>query len=171
MRISNAISRLAAVGAVLAVTGTALAQSDAATAKFVTDAVRSNIAEIRMGELAQQHGQSAEVRAYGETLAADHKTGLQKTSALAKTLGITPPSEPSDEATKMYTSLSKLSGEKFDREFTAHMIAAHENNLDKYEEQTRYGGNPQVVALARDTLPTLEKHLGMAKSLDEKIKD
>ena len=49
---------LRALGVVagLAFFASALAQTDAAATKFLTDAIRGNIAEVKMGELAQQRG-------------------------------------------------------------------------------------------------------------------
>jgi putative membrane protein len=146
------------------------AQSDATATKFLTDAIRGNIAEVKMGELAEQRGKSKAVREFGETLVTDHTTGLQKTSALAKALGVTPPTEPSADAIKQHEAMSKLSGEEFDRAFASHMVAGHEQEIAKYKEQTHDGGNPDVAALAKATLPTLERHLVMAQSIDRELK-
>jgi putative membrane protein len=150
----------------LALWSSSWAQSDATATKFLTDAIRGNIAEVKMGELAQQRGKSKAVREFGETLVTDHTMGLQKTSALAKTLGVTPPTEPAADAIKMHEAMSKLSGEEFDRAFASHMVTGHEQEIAKYKEQTKDGGNPEVAALAKATLPTLEKHLATAQAIN-----
>jgi putative membrane protein len=165
----KALRAFAAVAG-LALWSSSSAQSDATATKFLTDAIRGNIAEVKMGELAQQRGKSKAVREYGETLVTDHTMGLQKTSALAKTLGVTPPTEPSADAIKKHETLSKLSGEEFDREFASHMVAGHEQEIAKYKEQTHDGGNPEVAALAKETLPTLQKHLVAAQTIDQELK-
>lgn len=162
----------APLGAVAALTflGPIWAQGDAVATKFLTDAIRGNIAEVRMGELAQQRGKSKDVRDYGAALVADHTMGLQNTSALAKTLGVTPPTEATADAIKKHEALSKLSGEAFDLEFAAHMVMGHEQEIAKYTEETRDGGNPEVAELAKDTLPTLQKHLATAQSIEKNLK-
>lgn len=150
-------------GALLA--GVAAAQSDSAATKFLEDAIRGNLAEVKMGELAQQRGKSDDVRGFGEALVKDHKMGLQKSSTLAKTLGVTVPTEPSAEATRTYEMLSKLSGEEFDREFAMHMVMDHQKDLAKYTAQAKDNSDPDIATLAQQTLPTLQEHLAVAQSL------
>ena len=84
---------LAAVYAALALSagGVASAQEvalaqDSPEARFLMDAVRGDIAETKMGELAQQKGQSEGVRAFGEMLVEDHSSAMKKTAELAKDL-------------------------------------------------------------------------------------
>ncbi len=150
----------------LALLGSAWAQNDAAATKFLTDSIRSNIAEMRMGELALQRGRSKDVREFAETLVSDHTMGLQKTAALARMAGVTPPTESTADAIKKHEAMSKLSGEEFDREFVSHMVMSHQQGIAKYTEAARDGGNPEVAELANDTLPTLQKHLETAQSLE-----
>jgi putative membrane protein len=150
--------------------GVAAAQSDSAAAKFLEAAIRGNLSEMKMGELAQQRGKSDDVRDFGEVLVADHKMGLQKSSTLAKTLGVGVPTEPSAEAARSYEMLSKLSGEEFDREFAKHMVMDHEKDIAKYTAQTKDSSEPEVAALAKQTLPTLptlQQHLAAAESLQK----
>ena len=110
------------------------------------------------------------MREFGETLVADHTAGLQKTAALAKILGVTPPTEPSADAIKQYEAMATLSGENFDRVFASHMVMGHQQEIAKYTEQTRDGGNPEVAELAKDALPTLQEHLSKAQSIAENLK-
>ena len=44
------------------------------------------------------------------------------------------------------------------------MIDDHKKDIAKYEKQAS-SGDPQTAALAKDTLPTLRKHLETAESL------
>ena len=55
---------------------------------------RTNLEEIRMGQLAQRNGSSAQVKQYGAQLVRDHKAADQKVVALAKQLRIALPQEP-----------------------------------------------------------------------------
>jgi putative membrane protein len=54
---------------------------------------RANLDEIRMGQLAQRNGSSAQVKQYGARLVSDHQAADQKVVALAKQLRITLPQE------------------------------------------------------------------------------
>jgi putative membrane protein len=168
MTMNRMIKSLALLGASL-LAGSAFAQSDAVATKFLTDAVRLNIAEVKMGELAEQRGKSTDVRNYAKQLIEDHTLGRQKTSALAKTLGVTPPTEPAADAIKAHEQMSKLSGEEFDRAFATHMVMGHQKAIALFTEQTRDGGNPDVAKLAKDTLPTLEAHLATAEAIERNL--
>ena len=72
----------------------ALAQ-DSPDAKFLTDAVRGDVAEVKMGELAQERGTSEAVREFGKMLVEDHSSAMKKTAELAKDLNVIPPAQPS----------------------------------------------------------------------------
>jgi predicted outer membrane protein len=68
--------------------------SDSQMEQLSDDAVlmrmhRTNQMEIKAGRLAQSHGGSAKVRAFGARLVRDHSANDQKVVALAKKLGIT----------------------------------------------------------------------------------
>src|ERR1041384_3243563 len=52
---------------------------------------RANLDEIRMGQLAQRNGSSAQVKQYGARLVRHHQAADQKVVALAKQLRIAPP--------------------------------------------------------------------------------
>ena len=143
---------------------------DANATKFLDDAIRGNLAEVKMGELAQKRGSSEEVREFGKTLVTDHNAGFQKSSSLAQKLGVIAPTEPSAEASKDYDALAKLSGSEFDRQFASHMVEDHEKDLVAYREEAKNGSEPQVAMYAEQTLPTLQKHLDAARSIESKLK-
>ncbi len=140
----------------------ALAQ-DSPESRFLIDAVRGDIAETKIGELAQQKGQSEGVRAFGEMLVEDHSAAMKKTAELAKDLEVIPPAQPTAEQTQKYDALARLSGAEFDRQFAAAMVEAHEEMISKYEMQAR--GDSKVAKHAEELLPVLEEHLAMAQRL------
>jgi putative membrane protein len=145
--------------------GGAAAQQDP-EAKFLEDAVRGNVAEVKMGELAQQRGQSEAVREFGRVLVEDHSSALKETAELAQDLEVIPPAQPSAEQMQKHDELARLSGEEFDRQFVAEMVKAHEETIAMYEKQAESDiGDAKVRELAQELLPTLEEHLAMAESL------
>jgi putative membrane protein len=138
---------------------------DAATTKFLTDAIRSNLGEIKLGELAEQRGRSEEVRDFAEALIADHTRSLHETSELASKLGVIPPTESGLEGIKQHEALSRLQGEAFDRAFATQMVSAHQRAIETYTEQAKSAANPEVAKLAESLLPTLRQHLAHAQAL------
>jgi putative membrane protein len=135
--------------------------------QFIKKAIQGNIAEVKMGELAQKNGGSEGVKSFGKMLATDHGKAKEQTAALAKTMNIDVPTEPAPDAKAAYDKMSKLNGAAFDKEFAHHMVMDHKKDISEYEEEAKEKGNPQVSKYATDTLPTLKKHLQTAEALDK----
>ncbi len=156
---------LSALGAALTLSlGAASAQENPESA-FLTDATRGNIAEVKMGELAQQRGQSEGIRAFGEMLVEDHSKALKESAELAKDLDVVPPALPSAEQTQKHDSLARLQGAEFDQAFAGEMVKAHQETIAKYEKQAQRSDS-KVAKLAKDALPMLQAHLAMAQQLE-----
>ncbi len=162
LAILGAIFVLSAGGAASA-QEVALAQ-DSPESKFLMDAVRGDLAEVKLGELAQQKGQSEGVRAFGEMLVEDHSKAMKQTAELAKDLNVIPPAQPTAEQTQKHDALARLSGAEFDRQFAAEMVKGHQEEIAKYEKQAQ-SGDSKVAELAEELLPTLEQHLAAAQRL------
>ena len=136
---------------------------------FLADAIRSNVAEAKLGQLAAERAQSLQVRQYGEMLRKDHTQSLQKASSLAGQIDVPAASELSARQQKQFESLQKLSGEEFDTTFLSQMVRDHQENIAKFSAQAQNGSNPEVRAFAKETLPTLQKHLEKAEGLMSKV--
>ena len=142
-------------------TNTASTSVDSA---FVTDAMKGDNGEVAIGNLAATQASSEAARDFGRTLASDHGGHRQKLVALASIAGISPTDEPSEEAKSNLEKLKTLKGAGFDQEFKRMMVEDHEKDIARYEKQASTG-DPETSALARETLPTLRKHLATAQSL------
>ena len=138
--------------------------SDRASQTFIAKAIEGNLAEVQMGQLAQEKGASEGVRSFGQTLQQDHAAGAQKASAVATQLGVSPPSEPNKKQKAMHASLAKLSGAAFDRKFASEMVKDHKKEIAEYQKAAKKQGDP-AAAYASETLPTLQKHLETAQAL------
>jgi putative membrane protein len=135
---------------ILAGSGTqTLAKSDTA---FLTEAIQINLAEISVGDLAQKSGGSDDVKSFGKMLVDDHTASNTKATSLAQSNGVTPPTEPKAAEKQKHDELAKLSGADFDREFAKAMVKGHE-------------GDDDIAKFAQETLPTLQKHLKTAQTL------
>ena len=143
----------------------AFAQSKA-DKTFITEAIEGNLAEVQMGQLAQQNGGSDEVKSFGKTLETDHSQANSKATQVAQDLKITVPAEPSAKQKKMHDQLSKLNGAAFDRQFARHMVADHKHDIAQYEKAAK-SKDKAVAGYAKESLPTLKKHLQMAQSIEQ----
>ena len=63
----------------------------------------------------------------------------------------------------MHDSLSSKTGAEFDAALKTAMIADHEKNIAKYQQQA--SGSGPLAALAKETVPVLQKHLDAAKKI------
>jgi len=152
------------IGAALILAGsitTAAAKSDTT---FLTEAIQINLAEISVGDLAQKNGGSDGVKSFGKMLVDDHTASNTKATSLAQANGVTPPTEPKPDDKKKHDELAKLSGAEFDREFAKAMVKGHEEAISKFETASK--GDDDIAKFAQETLPTLQKHLETAQSLE-----
>lgn len=133
---------------------------------FLKEAIQGDMAEVQMGQLAQQKGQAEDVKQFGQMLQQDHGQHLQQAQQQAQQFGVTPPTEPSAEAKKMHEKLSKLSGAQFDKQFAKDMVADHKKDIAKYQKQAK--GKGPLASFAEQTIPTLQKHLQTAQQIENK---
>ena len=131
---------------------------------FIKDAIEGNLAEVQMGKLAQDKGQSDSVKSFGQMLATHHSDANQKATAAANQIGVTPPTEPNAKQKALYDKMSKLSGPAFDRAFAKEMVLDHKQDIQKYQQAAKKQNDP-VGDYANQTLPTLQKHLQQAQSM------
>lgn len=75
---------------------------------FLIEAIEGDLAEINMGKLAQEKGQSREAKQFGQMLEEDHRQHLQKAKDTAQQMGLMPPAEPNAKQKKMYDQLSRF---------------------------------------------------------------
>lgn len=145
--------------------GAALSDADK---KFINDAASGGLAEVEMGRLATQKGQSAEVKKFGQRMIDDHTKANNELKQLASSKGITPPKEPNSEEKATMDRLSKLKGEEFDRAYMDDMVKDHTKDVADFEKESTQGADKDVKAFASKTLPTLQDHLRMAQSIAPK---
>ena len=136
---------------------------------FLADAIRGNVAEAKLGQLAAERAQSQQVREYGEMLRKDHTKSLQRASSLANEIGVPASSELTAQQQKQFESLQKLSGDEFDTTFLSQMVRDHQTEIAKFSAQAQSGSDPEVMAFAKETLPTLQAHLQHAQSIQSAL--
>jgi putative membrane protein len=153
--------------ALVGLAATALAAALPAAAKpapvFLHKALQGDNSEMALGRLAQQRAVRPGVRDFGRMLEQDHGQARDQVIALDRRLGVRPTDEMAPEARAEERKLRHLSGPAFDREFIAYMVQDHRKDIRDFREQSR--GPGPAAQLARDTLPTLQKHLDTALRL------
>lgn len=133
---------------------------------FVKKAALINMTEIRAGEIAQNKGQSQEIKNYGQTLVNDHKKANQELKNIAQNQNI--PQNLDEDHREKIQELQEASNNEFDRKFLDMMVEGHEDAIDKFEDaQKNLSGQQQLKSWVDNTLPVLRRHLEKAKQLKD----
>ena len=83
-------------------------------------------------------------------------------------MGVATTDDMAPEAKTEMTKLEPLSRAAFDKAFVAYMVDDHEKHVADFKKEAS-NSRGDVQTLASESLPTLEKHLGMATSLAGKF--
>jgi putative membrane protein len=134
-------------------------------AKFYRDAAEGGMAEVAMGNLAQQKAQSPTVKDFGAQMVKDHSAANEKLKVLAQSKNITLPANPSVDEMEAKSKLQVLSGQSFDKSYIQGMIKDHEEDIAEFKKEAASGQDPDARAFASATLPTLQAHLSRIRAI------
>jgi putative membrane protein len=132
---------------------------------FAKDAARGGMAEVKLGQLAQDKGTSDAVKEFGKKMVDDHSAANDKLKSVAAQENVTLPSGLNKKDQATYDKLSKLSGDAFDRAYARDMVKDHQEDIAAFRQEANNGQDPQIKSFASDTLPTLQDHLKMAREM------
>jgi len=148
-------------------TATPAAAANTPGAQFLTDAIRGDNAEIKAGQAAQSMGSSQGVKDFGKMLVDDHTKARDQASQVAKAMNVPVPTDTPPEADQELKMTMGMTGAAFDKDFVAMMVKEHKKDIDKFQAEANSSDPSQVTDLAKQTLPTLKKHLQTAQSLQK----
>ena len=148
--------------------GNPVTQPSREDVEFATQAAKGNLFEVKIGETAKRQAASPEVKAFGTHLVDDHGAANLELKKIADKKGIQLPTSLDEEHAQKVHELGKLSGAKFDEEFSDGMVDDHEEDIRAFEKATENVRDPELRAFAAEKLPTLRHHLDTAKSLKAK---
>ena len=156
------------MGLTVALLAGSISTAMAATSNdFVDTAIQGGITEVEAGKLALEKSSSAQVKTFAQHMVTDHTKANQGLMALAKKLDIEVPDDAAltDKAKK---AILEMRDESFDKAYANNQVAAHEKTVELFKKEAASSDNAELKAFASETLPTLEKHLQMAKELQSK---
>ncbi|MBM0108062.1 DUF4142 domain-containing protein [Steroidobacter sp. S1-65] len=160
---------MAALGAASA---TALGADDAiSAADFAKKAGASGATEVEMGKLGAQKATNAEVKAYAQKMVADHTKANKELMAVAKKKGLEVPTEPDMMHKGMKEKFEMQAADAdFNHDFMQQMVRDHKATVELFETAANDTTlDPEMRALAKKTLPTLQQHLAEAQQLEAKL--
>ncbi|HWG58514.1 MAG TPA: DUF4142 domain-containing protein [Candidatus Acidoferrales bacterium] len=131
--------------------------------QFVQKAAEGNMAEIKLGELAQQNGTNDAVKNMGKRMVDDHTKANDQLKDAASQSNIMMPTTLSKKDQANYDRLSKLTGKAFDKAYARDMVRDHQKDIAVFRSEARHGQDAGIKNFASQTLPTLEQHLKQAR--------
>lgn len=134
-------------------------------AEFAQKAAEANLAEVKLGNLAEQHGTTQTIKDFGKRMVTDHSKAEDNLKTAAATSNITLPTTLDAKDQAVYDHLSKLSGEAFDRAYARDMVRNHRGDVAEFRYEANDGKDAAIKSFASKTLPSLETHLKLADEM------
>ena len=124
---------------------------------FMKQAAKGGTMEVAMGKMAEEKGQSDDVKAFGKRMVADHSKANDELKMLAEKRGVKLPSEKS---AKQWSS---------DKDYMGMMVKDHEKDLAEFQDEASNGNDPDLKKFAERTAKVVQKHLALAKETQGKL--
>jgi putative membrane protein len=136
---------------------------------FAKKAAEGGMAEVKLGQLAEEKGSSPAVKNFGRRMVQDHSKANNELKDVTSKENIPLPNEidKSDQAT--YDRLSKLSGDAFDRAYARDMVKDHSKDVSEFQKEAKNGKDESIKNFAAQTLPTLQNHLDQARQMEQAV--
>jgi putative membrane protein len=138
--------------------------------KFAEEAATGGLAEVQFAKLAQEKASSDAVKQFAQKMIDDHTKADDQLQQVASKGNLTLPDRLQPKQQEMLDKLSKLSGPAFDKAYAKDMVKDHEKDISEFRAESQMGSVPQIKQFAADTLPVIEQHLELAKTLDKTVK-
>jgi putative membrane protein len=148
---------------------TMAAKPSMADTHFAKEAAQGGMAEVKLGQLAQDQGSSDAVKAFGKRMVDDHSAAGDKLKTVASGENITLPTDISAKDQLIYDRLSKLRGAAFDRAYAKDMVKDHQDDIAAFRKEATNGRDASLKTFASETLPTLQEHLTQANEMAKSV--
>jgi putative membrane protein len=161
---NKAVLALALAGFTGMAAGPVIAAPAKADKTFVTSAASGGLAEVELGQLAEQKAASPQVKEFARTMVSDHTQANQDLQQIAQQQNLNLPKRPGKKEREEAQRLKKLSGAAFDKQYMTHMVQDHRKDISEFQRESASGKDPALKSYAQKYLPVLQKHLQMAEA-------
>ena len=139
--------------------------ASAEDARFVMKASADGMAEIMMGHLALNRGQTQAVRDAGQLMITDHTQANDTLMGIAQTVTLRTAHGPNAMQREMYQQVASAPAGQFDAMWTNDMVQSHRQAIALFKMEGHMGQSPQLRQFAMTTLPVLYHHLHVLQGL------
>ena len=145
------------------------AKSDPTAQSFLKEAAQGGMMEVSLGQMAADKAQNEAVKNFGLRMIKDHGQANEELKDLAKSEGVSLPSDLGSEGKELQQRLQKFSGTEFDQVYMQEMLKDHKKDIEAFNQEVQNGTDPEVKNWAAKTLPTLREHYQLGQTAAEKI--
>lgn len=159
-----------AIGAVAFICGPIVPAQDTTNAsssdkKFVQFALKGGNAEVKLGQLAAEKGNSEDVKRFGQKMVDDHRRLGEQMKQISQQEGINVPDGIPGKGKALETKLSSLSGDAFDRAYIKAMVQGHKKDISEFKEEANSGNDTSIKDAASHGAQVIGEHLQLAEQI------
>lgn len=133
--------------------------ADNPDAAFYKKAAEGGMAEVELGNLAQEKSSNPSVKDFGALMVRDHSAANNKFKSIAEAKNIKLPTSPSVMQMSTKAKLEVLSGDTFDKSYIKGMVKDHQEDIKEFQAEAANGQDADARAFATASLPMLQMHL------------
>ena len=160
------IGALALVSASLAFAASDSAKSVSHSDKtFVEKAAKGGTEEVAISQAALPHLANSDAKQFASMMVSDHTAANMTLMTLANQKGIVLPTKQPD-----VDKWAKADSKHYDEDYIDKMVKDHEGAVELFAKASKKSDDPDLLAFATNTLPTLQVHLEKAKALKAALK-
>lgn len=146
--------------------GSPTSAQDISERAFISQAMEGGVAEVQLGQLAQQKSQSNDVKQFAQKMVNDHgQMGEKWLKPVAQQMGLSAPTSPSKKDKKELQKLEGLSGQDFDREYITMMVKDHQKDLKDFQSEANAAQDPTVKEIATKGSQVIQQHLQLIEQI------
>lgn len=154
---------VAAAGLVALLSSTALAAMSAQ--EFVQKAAVGGMFEVKSSEAALAAGAAEPVAGFATMMVSDHGKANEELKTIAGQKSIPVPADLDEKHAAMLAEITGATGDAMVSAYGKNQLAAHQEAVTLFQTYSTEGEDADLKAFATRTLPTLQGHLDMAKTL------
>jgi len=128
-------------------------------------AATGGMAEVEMGNLAQQKAVNQRVKDFGTMMVKEHSQANDELKALVSNRGITIPTALPADQQKHMDAMQKMTGKSFDQHYVDMMVNDHKKDINEFKMAAEKCNDNDLKTWASKTLPTLQKHMDSIQAI------
>lgn len=131
---------------------------------FIEEITAKNIAEMDSATLAFEKSTSTDIKSYAHTMIADHSATNIQLADIANRKGLKVSNEAELTAKAKKFIMKQRDGQSFDEAYANSQVESHKDAIELFQ-RVSISTDVEIATFAKQTLPTLQHRLQLAKEL------